>query len=195
MTAITSRRWIKLPPTWPIRPRSQSTTRMTIMVQSMDNPFGSVESSLLVLSRGYLLSKLFRPLSRAIVSARSVTVPQLKFRTPQSITCRSDKEILAFFFARREGIVDLSGNRYPGGDFVTWQFTTPPYDITHFGARHYWPNHADVPGVPQNRSCSGYRRHIEAVGCGIRGAIRLQSLRISEQKRRRMCLAVAGTLS
>src|SRR5262249_33887762 len=27
--AITSRRWIKLPPTWPSKPRSQSTTKMT----------------------------------------------------------------------------------------------------------------------------------------------------------------------
>ena len=31
-----------------------------------------------------------------------------------------------------QGIVDLSGNGYPGGDIVTWQFTAPPYDITHF---------------------------------------------------------------
>ena len=29
-----------------------------------------------------------------------------------------------------QGIV--SGNGYPGGDIVTWQFTAPPYDITHF---------------------------------------------------------------
>jgi hypothetical protein len=31
-----------------------------------------------------------------------------------------------------QGIVDLSGNGYPGGGVVTWQFTAPPYDITHF---------------------------------------------------------------
>ena len=31
-----------------------------------------------------------------------------------------------------QGIVDLSGHGYTGGDFVTWQFTAPPYDITHF---------------------------------------------------------------
>jgi hypothetical protein len=31
-----------------------------------------------------------------------------------------------------QGIVDLNGNGYPGGDVVTWQFTAPPYDITHF---------------------------------------------------------------
>ena len=31
-----------------------------------------------------------------------------------------------------QGIVDLSGNGYPGGDIVTWQFTASPYDITHF---------------------------------------------------------------
>ena len=83
-----------------MRPRSQSTTRMTIMVQSMDNPFGSVESLLLVLSKGYLPGKLFRPLSRAIVFRKEHERTQLKFRTPQSVTCRSDNEILAFFFAR-----------------------------------------------------------------------------------------------
>jgi hypothetical protein len=32
-----------------------------------------------------------------------------------------------------QGIVELSGNGYPGGDSVTWQFTAPPYDINHFG--------------------------------------------------------------
>jgi hypothetical protein len=26
----------------------------------------------------------------------------------------------------------LRGNGYPGGDIVTWRFTAPPYDITHF---------------------------------------------------------------
>jgi hypothetical protein len=31
-----------------------------------------------------------------------------------------------------QGIVDLSGNGYPGGDVISWQFTAPPYDITHF---------------------------------------------------------------
>jgi VPDSG-CTERM motif len=31
-----------------------------------------------------------------------------------------------------QGIVDLSGNSFPGADEVTWQFTAPPYDITHF---------------------------------------------------------------
>lgn len=31
-----------------------------------------------------------------------------------------------------QGVVDLSGNGYPGGGSVTWQFTAPPYDITHF---------------------------------------------------------------
>src|SRR3977135_1757478 len=59
MTAITSRRWIKLPPTWPMKPRSQSTIRMTIIVQSMGNPLGGVEPSSLVLSRGCLLAKPF----------------------------------------------------------------------------------------------------------------------------------------
>ena len=38
-TAITSRRWIRLPPTWPMKPRSQRTMRMTIMVQSMGYVF------------------------------------------------------------------------------------------------------------------------------------------------------------
>jgi hypothetical protein len=71
------------------------------MVQSLDNPFGSVESLLLVLSRGYLPGKLFRPLSRAIVFRKEHERTQLKFRTPQSVTCRSDNEILAFSFARR----------------------------------------------------------------------------------------------
>lgn len=32
-----------------------------------------------------------------------------------------------------QGIVDLSGNGYPGGDTITWQFTAPPYNINHFG--------------------------------------------------------------
>ena len=31
-----------------------------------------------------------------------------------------------------QGIVDLSGNGYPGGDIVTWQFPASPYDVTHF---------------------------------------------------------------
>ena len=31
-----------------------------------------------------------------------------------------------------QGIVELSGNGYPGGGMVAWQFTAPPYDITHF---------------------------------------------------------------
>ncbi|HEX5490088.1 MAG TPA: hypothetical protein VFX07_02410 [Candidatus Udaeobacter sp.] len=31
-----------------------------------------------------------------------------------------------------QGIVELSGNGYPGGDSVSWQFTAPPYDINHF---------------------------------------------------------------
>ena len=31
-----------------------------------------------------------------------------------------------------QGIVDLSGDGYRGGDIVTWQFTAPPYDIAHF---------------------------------------------------------------
>jgi hypothetical protein len=31
-----------------------------------------------------------------------------------------------------QGIVELSGNGFPGGETVTWQFTAPPYDITHF---------------------------------------------------------------
>ena len=31
-----------------------------------------------------------------------------------------------------QGIVDLSGNGYSGGDIVTWQFSAPPYDVTHF---------------------------------------------------------------
>jgi len=35
MTAITIRRWISPPPTWPMKPRSQSTSRMTTIVQSM----------------------------------------------------------------------------------------------------------------------------------------------------------------
>ena len=52
-----------------------------------------------------------------------------------------------------QGIVDLSGNGYPGGDIVTWQFTAPPYDITHFEHGITGPDHADVPGVPQDRSC------------------------------------------
>lgn len=30
-----------------------------------------------------------------------------------------------------QGIVDLSGNGFSGGD-VVWQFTAPPYDIGHF---------------------------------------------------------------
>jgi hypothetical protein len=30
-----------------------------------------------------------------------------------------------------QGIVDLSGNGFSGGD-VVWQFTAPPYDISHF---------------------------------------------------------------
>jgi len=32
--AITRRRWIRPPPTWPRKPRSQSTTRIRIIVQS-----------------------------------------------------------------------------------------------------------------------------------------------------------------
>src|SRR5947209_19317430 len=44
-TATTSRRWIKPPPTWPMKPISQSTTRMTIIVQSMGIPFDSVKLS------------------------------------------------------------------------------------------------------------------------------------------------------
>lgn len=35
MTAITRRRWIRPPPTWPRKPRSQSTTKITTIVQSM----------------------------------------------------------------------------------------------------------------------------------------------------------------
>src|ERR1700730_17274204 len=35
MTAITIRRWIRPPPTWPMKPRSQSTSRITTIVQSM----------------------------------------------------------------------------------------------------------------------------------------------------------------
>jgi hypothetical protein len=31
-----------------------------------------------------------------------------------------------------QGIVELSGNGYPGDDSVTWQFTAPPYEINHF---------------------------------------------------------------
>ena len=31
-----------------------------------------------------------------------------------------------------QGIVDLSGNGYPGGDIVIWQFSASPYDVTHF---------------------------------------------------------------
>jgi hypothetical protein len=46
-----------------------------------------------------------------------------------------------------QGIIDLNGNGYPGDDVVTWQFTAPPYDITPFRSRCYWPDHADVPGV------------------------------------------------
>ena len=78
--------------------------------QSMDDPFGSVESLLLVLSRGYLPGKLFRPLSRAIVFRKEHERTQLKFRTPQSVTCRSDNEILAFFLRARNTI--LEGNSF-----------------------------------------------------------------------------------
>src|ERR1700730_1032158 len=53
-TAITSRRWIRAPPTWPIKPRSQSTTKMTIIVQSIDVSFGCVK-----LSSAYLSTVLF----------------------------------------------------------------------------------------------------------------------------------------
>jgi len=43
-----------------MKPSSQSTTKMTIMVQSMDIPFGSIESSSLVLWGGYLPGKPFQ---------------------------------------------------------------------------------------------------------------------------------------
>ena len=76
-----------------------------------------------------------------------------------------------------QGIGDLSGNGYPGGDIVTWQFTAPPYDITHF--EH------DITGsitlmFPAFRktghvSCSRRWRHIDAIGCRPRGVIRLQA--------------------
>ena len=49
-TAITSRRWISPPPMWPMKPRSQSTTRITIIVQSM--VFLSIELTCIATQRG-----------------------------------------------------------------------------------------------------------------------------------------------
>ena len=37
-TATRSRRWMRAPPKWPMKPRSQSTTSMIIIVQSIDMP-------------------------------------------------------------------------------------------------------------------------------------------------------------
>lgn len=74
-----------------------------------------------------------------------------------------------------QGIVDLSGNGYPGGDIVTWQFPAPPYDVTHFEHGITGPDHADVPGVPRDRPCSRRWRHIDTIGCRTRSVIRLQA--------------------
>src|SRR4029450_10643037 len=59
MTAITSRMWIRLPPTCPMKPRSHSTTKMTIIVQSM--VFLSVELNFRrrIYSEFHLFAKLF----------------------------------------------------------------------------------------------------------------------------------------
>jgi RNase P/RNase MRP subunit p30 len=59
-TATTSSRWIKLPPTWPRKPRSQSTTKITIIVQSM--VFLSVKLNFRrrIYPEVHLLAKLFQ---------------------------------------------------------------------------------------------------------------------------------------
>ena len=76
-----------------------------------------------------------------------------------------------------QGIVDLSGNGYPGGDIVTWQFTAPPYDITHFEHDITGPITLMFPAFRKTGhvSCSRRWRHIDAIGCRPRGVIRLQA--------------------
>ena len=87
-----------------------------------------------------------------------------------------------------QGIVDLSGNGYPGGDIVTWQFTAPPYDITHFEHDITGPITLMFPAFRKTGhvSCSRRWRHTDAIGCRTRGVILLQVLfGSSEPKRRR----------
>jgi hypothetical protein len=79
-TATTSSRWIKLPPTWPMKPRSQRMTRMTIIVQSMSIPFGSVKLSSAYLFRDSSPRQAFSK----IESKRSSRFR--KIRAPQSTT-------------------------------------------------------------------------------------------------------------
>ena len=74
-----------------------------------------------------------------------------------------------------QGIVDLSGNGFPGSDLVTWQFTAPPYGITDFDHDITGPDHADVPGVRRDRPGSWRWQQVDAVGCGIRGVLQLHA--------------------
>ena len=84
-----------------------------------------------------------------------------------------------------QGIVDLSGNGYPGGDIVTWQFSASPYDATHFEHGITGPITL-MSLVPRDRPCSRRWRHTDAIGCRTRGVILLQVLfGSSEPKRRR----------
>jgi len=60
MTAITNSRWIKLPPTWPSKPRSQSTSKMTIIIQSTGVPSLGLNFRRPIYSEIHLFAKLFQ---------------------------------------------------------------------------------------------------------------------------------------
>jgi hypothetical protein len=82
-----------------------------------------------------------------------------------------------------QGIVDPSGNGYPGGDIVTWQFPAPPYDVTHFEHGITGPDHADIPGVPPDGHVPdvGGTLMLLAVGLGVLfGCRRLRIIRTKE---------------
>jgi hypothetical protein len=57
--ATTSRRWIKLPPMWPSKPTSHSTSKMTIIVQSTGIPFDWVKLLPVHLSRDSVTRQAF----------------------------------------------------------------------------------------------------------------------------------------
>src|SRR4029434_1143296 len=105
-TAITSRRWIKPPPMWPMKPRSQRMTKMTIIVQSMGIPFCLVKLSPGHLSRGSSTCQAFSEVNHAckVTGQRDHTRP-------------ANIKLLAGNF--RDRALQKSGGR------VRWQYGAP----------------------------------------------------------------------
>src|SRR4029453_6614247 len=122
MTAITSSRWIKLPPTWPSKPSSQSTSRMTNMVHSMGIPFWLNEILIGIYPEDYVFAKPFRNMFRIIVFP---DVSQLGQPADRQAPGKRTREILSGAKFLRE-FPDCPQCEGPGARSMRWHLRHIP---------------------------------------------------------------------